>query len=147
MRISLLAATTLTLAALILPAYAEDEEDIVAQIEALHGMSAEFGEAFAALQDAFLFDDPTSIADLGAYPLTVSANGEVYDIFEPQDLVDNFDMLLTQETLDALASQDFADLIVTSEGVGFADGALWMSNVCFDDACADSAWAIISINN
>ncbi|QQR36944.1 hypothetical protein JI749_04770 [Devosia oryziradicis] len=146
MRLTVLAAAfVLTLAAV--PAFAQSEEDVMAQIENIHGDSVGFGEAFGRLQDAFLFGDPTTIADLGAYPLTVNANGEVYDILEPQDLVDNFDALLTQETQDALGSQDFADLIVTSEGVGFANGALWMSNICYDDGCNKTAWAIISINN
>ncbi len=146
MRLTVLAAAfVLTLATV--PAFAQSEEDVIAQIENIHGDSVGFGEAFGRLQDAFLFGDPTTIADLGAYPLTVNANGEVYDILEPQDLVDNFDALLTQETQDALGSQDFADLIVTSEGVGFANGALWMSNICYDDACNKTAWAIISINN
>ena len=146
MRLTVFAAAfVLTLATV--PAFAQSEEDVMAQIENIHGDSVGFGEAFGRLQDAFLFGDPTTIADLGAYPLTVNANGEVYDILEPQDLVDNFDALLTQETQDALGSQDFADLIVTSEGVGFANGALWMSNICYDDACNKTAWAIISINN
>lgn len=146
MRLTVLAAAfVLTLATV--PAFAQSEEDVMAQIENIHGDSVGFGEAFGRLQDAFLFGDPTTIADLGAYPLTVNANGEVYDILEPQDLVDNFDALLTQETQDALGSQDFADLIVTSEGVGFANGALWMSNICYDDGCNKTAWAIISINN
>ena len=146
MRLTVFAAAfVLTLATV--PAFAQSEEDVMAQIENIHGDLVGFGEAFGRLQDAFLFGDPTTIADLGAYPLTVNANGEVYDILEPQDLVDNFDALLTQETQDALGSQDFADLIVTSEGVGFANGALWMSNICYDDACNKTAWAIISINN
>jgi hypothetical protein len=146
MRLTVLAAAVaLTLVAV--PAFAQSEEDVMAQIENIHGDSIGFGEAYARIQDAFLFDNPTSIADLGSYPLTVHANGEVYDILEPQDLVDNFDALLTQETIDGLSSQDFADLIVTSEGVGFANGALWMSNLCYDDACNKTAWAIIAINN
>lgn len=146
MRLTVLAAAfALTLIAI--PAFAQSEEDVIAQIESIHGDFEGFSEAFARMQDAFLFGDPTTIADLGAYPLTVNANGEVYDILEPQDLVDNFDSLLTQETRDALASQDFDDLIVTSEGVGFANGALWMSNICYDEACNETAWAIISINN
>ena len=146
MRLTALAvAFALTLIAA--PAFAQSEEDVMAQIETIHGDSAGFGEAFGLLQDAFLFGDPTTIADLGAYPLTVSANGEVYDILEPQDLVDNFDTLLTQETINGLSSQDLADLIVTSEGVGFANGALWMSNICIDDSCSETYWAIISINN
>jgi hypothetical protein len=147
MRLTALIVPTLALALLAAPALAQSEEDVIAQIESIHGDFEGFSEAFARMQDAFLFGDPTTIADLGAYPLTVSANGEVYDILEPQDLVDNFDSLLTQETIDGLASQDFDDLIVTSEGVGFANGALWMSNVCYDDDCNKTAWVIISINN
>ena len=77
----------------------------------------------------------------------MEANGELYDILEPQDLVDNYDYLLLQETKDALASQDFADLIVTGDGVGFANGALWMANVCLDDGCSETAWGIIRITN
>ena len=147
MRLSTVAASLFAVALLATPAFAQSEEDVMNQIETIHRDSVVFGEAFARLQDAFLFGDPTSIADLGAYPLTVSANGEVYDILEAQDLVDNFDVLLTQETIDGLSSQDYADLIVTSEGVGFANGALWMTNFCYDDDCNKTAWAIISINN
>ena len=147
MRRSILAAIPLALTLFAAPAYAQSEEDVMSQIENLHGDSTGFGEAFGRLQDAFLFDDPTSIADLGFYPMTVNANGETYDILEAQDLVDNFDSLLTPETQAALGSQDFADLIVTSEGVGFANGALWMTNVCLDDGCAQTQWGILSINN
>lgn len=146
MRLTTLAAA-FALTLLAVPALAQSEEDMMGQIESIHGDAEGFGEAFGLLQDAFLFGDPAAIADLGAYPLTVSANGEVYDILEPQDLVDNFDALLTQETIDGLSSQDFDDLIVTSEGVGFANGALWMTNICVDDSCAETYWAIISINN
>lgn len=146
MRLTALAAAfALTLIAV--PAFAQSEEDIMAQIENIHGDSMGFGEAFSILQDSFLFDDPAAFAELGLYPLTVNANGEAYDILEPQDLVDNFDSLLTPETQSALGGQDFDDLIVTSEGVGFANGALWMSNICYDDSCSQTFWAIISINN
>jgi hypothetical protein len=62
-------------------------------------------------------------------------------------LVDNFEALLTEETRAALAGQDFADLIVTSDGVGFANGALWMNLICEDDSCNSAHWAITSINN
>ena len=146
MRLTVLA-TAFALTLIATPAFAQSEEDVMARIETIHGDSIGFGEAFSLLQESFLFGDPVTFADLGAYPLTVNANGEVYDILEPQDLVDNFDSLLTPETQSALGGQDFADLIVTSEGVGFANGALWMSNICVDDSCSETFWAIISINN
>jgi hypothetical protein len=146
MRLTALA-TAFALTMTAVPAFAQSEEDIMAQIENIHGDSIGFGEAFSMLQESFLFDNPAAFAELGLYPLTVNANGEVYDILDPQDLVDNFNSLLTAETRSALGGQDFDDLIVTSEGVGFANGALWMSNICYDDACSQTFWAIISINN
>jgi len=147
MHLKPVAAALFALVTLTVPAFAQSEEDVIARIENIHGDFDGFSEAFATMQDAFLFSDPTAIADLGLYPMTVNANGETYDILEAQDLVDNFDSLLTPETQAALASQDFADLIVTSEGVGFANGALWMTNVCLDDGCAETQWGILSINN
>ena len=143
----LISSAVIALSSLATPAFAQGEEDVMAQIENLHGQSAEFGEAFGLLQDAFLFGDPTTIADLAFYPLTVRANGEEYELLEAQDFIDNFDSLLTQETIDGLSSQDFDDLIVTSDGVGFANGALWMTLACVDDSCAEANWGIISINN
>ncbi len=95
----------------------------------------------------FYSGDPSGFAALAYYPLTVNANGETYDVLSEDDLVANIDTLLMVETREALANQSMSDLIVTSEGVGFANGAVWMSNVCLDDACSETAWGIISINN
>ena len=147
MRLTILIASTIACLAFAAPALAQGEEEVMGQIEDLHGMSIEFGEAFAELQDAFLFGDPSGMASLGEYPLPVQANGEAYDLLEAQDLVDNFDALLTTETQAALANQDFDDLIVTSDGVGFANGALWMNLICEDDTCDSAYWGITAINN
>ena len=147
MRLNIAVATSIALIAFSTPAFAQSEEDVMERIEALHGQSVEFGEAFAQLQDAFLFDNLAALADLGSYPFEVEANGEVYEIFAPDDFISNIDVLLTPETIDALAGQDFDDLIVNSDGVGFGNGALWMSLVCTDDSCSDSYWGIIRINN
>ena len=147
MRLNRLAAIAVAFLAFVAPVLAQSEEAVMEQIETLHGMSEEFGEAFGQLQDSFLFGDPSGLASLGEYPLAVQANGEAYDLLEAQDLVDNFEALLTEETRAALAGQDFADLIVTSDGVGFANGALWMNLICEDDSCNSAHWAITRINN
>ncbi|HEV7291489.1 MAG TPA: hypothetical protein VGN79_04135 [Devosia sp.] len=147
MRVTAFFASLAILPFLATATFAQSEEAVFEQIEELHGMAEEFGEAFGQLQDAFLFEDPESFASLAAYPLEVAANGELYDILEPEDLVENFDYLMTDETQAAIGGQDFADLIVTSEGVGFADGALWMTLICSDDSCEDAEWAIIRITN
>lgn len=139
------AAPALLALALFAPATASEEE-VYANIEAIHGDADGFFEIFAGVQDATMFN-PVDITGYAIYPLTINANGETYDILEEQDFIDNFDSLILPETLEAIGSQDVDDLIVTSEGVGFANGALWMSNLCYDDACNKTAWAIIAINN
>ncbi|WP_127754570.1 hypothetical protein [Devosia sp. 1566] len=138
-------ALTLLLA---VPAFAQSEEAVFERIETIQGDAEGFGEAFATLQEAFLVGDPAqTLADLANYPFEIAANGELYDIFAPEDLVDNFDRLISEDTRSALASQDYADLIVTSEGVGFGDGVLWMANICTDESCDETYWAITRITN
>lgn len=145
MRVTLLA---LSLAAsLVVPAFAGEDPAILDEIEAIHGDSAGFVAIFDELHEVFYSGDPSGFAALAYYPLTVNANGETYDILSADDFVANVDSLLMVETREALADQAMSDLIVTSEGVGFANGAVWMSNVCLDDACSETAWGIISINN
>ncbi len=143
--IALLAATLLLGAPL--PAAAQSEEDIYAGIEAIHGNAEGFFEVFSLLQDAVMFGDPVTFGQYSFFPLTVNANGETYDVLEEQDLLDNFDMLVSADTLQAVLNQDVADLIVTDEGVGIGNGAVWITNVCLDDACAQTQWGIIAINN
>ncbi len=128
-------------------AFAQSEEDVYARIDAIHGDADGFFELFSLLQDAVTFGDPATFGQYAFYPLTVNANGETYDVLEEQDLLDNFDALVSEDTLQAILEQDVADLIVTSEGVGIGNGAMWITNVCLDDACGETQWGILSINN
>ncbi|OJF91989.1 hypothetical protein [Pararhizobium antarcticum] len=129
------------------PAFAQSSEEVSARIEQLHGDAPGFDEAFKLVTEAMKFGDPVTISDLGNYPLTVNANGETYDILAAKDLLDNYDTLVMQETQTAVSEQRFGDLIVNSDGVGFANGALWMAGICDTDDCSKTHWAIISINN
>ncbi|RYE60829.1 MAG: hypothetical protein EOO82_02725 [Oxalobacteraceae bacterium] len=140
-----IAATALFALALVAPTLAS-EEDVYANIEAIHGNADGFFEIFSGVQDAAMFN-PVDIAGYALYPITINANGETYDILDQQDFVDNFDSLILQETIDAIANQDVDDLIVTSEGVGVGNGVLWITNICLDDACNDTQWGVFSINN
>jgi hypothetical protein len=140
-----IAATALFALSLLAPATASEEE-VYANIEAIHGDADGFFEVFAGVQDATMFN-PIDITGYALYPLTINANGEIYDILEEQDFIDNFDSLILPETIEAIGSQDVDDLIVTSEGVGLANGAMWITNICLDDGCSETQWGILSINN
>lgn len=130
-----------------LSALAQSSDEVRSRIEQLHGNSEGFDEAFKLVTEAMKFGDPVTISDLGNYPLTVNANGETYDILAAKDLLDNYDQLVMQETQNAVSEQQYGDLIVNSDGVGLANGALWMAGICDNDDCSQTHWAIISINN
>lgn len=140
-----LASALLTLA-LVVPA-AASEEEVYANIEAIHGNADGFFEVFSLLQDAVMFGDPVTFGQYAFYPLAVNDSDGNYEIVDEQDFMDNFDTVLPQATLDVIAGQDVDDLIVTSEGVGIGNGAMWITNVCLDDACNQTQWGILSINN
>ena len=146
---ALLLAGTLLLATtpLTIGAFAQSENDVYNKIEELHGDAAGFDRPLRQLVRAMRSGDAETIASLAEYPLTVKANGETYDVENAEDFVENFDDLVTSETRRAVGRQQYQDLFVNSDGVMLANGAVWMGAVCEDDACEESHWAIIAINN
>lgn len=137
----------LALLPLATPAMAQTREEVLDRIESIHGDSALFLEAFDALQQAFVDNDVETIASYGLYPLDVRVGDEEYEVETAEDYVAGADASVTPETRDIVGKQDIADLIVSSEGVGFDEGVLWMTNVCLDDACGETEWGILAINN
>lgn len=130
-----------------LPAAAQSDDEVHGRIEALHGNAEAFAEPFRRLKQAMRDGDAAALADLCDYPLSVNANGESYDVQTAEDLVENFDSLVMQQTRDAVVDQSYDALFVNSDGVMLADGAVWMGAICDDDACSTSHWAVIGINN
>lgn len=146
-----LALTTFALAALlaVTPAAAQGQAEVYAALETIYGSEQAdlFDDYFEVVVRGFAERDLDLLASLGSYPFEVAANGELYDMFQPGDFSTNFDTLLLPETIAAIADQAYADLIVTDEGVGFANGALWLGNVCDDETCSSANWLIIRISN
>ncbi|WP_375452612.1 hypothetical protein [uncultured Devosia sp.] len=148
MRLFRLPLALAALLALACPAAAQmSPEAMTDRIEQVIGFSAEFGTAFDEITAAMRDGDIDTVAAYGAYPFEVAANGELYDMFEANDLADNWDALLLPQTIAAIGAQDYGDLIVSSDGIGFAAGAMWMNFVCADDTCDSGDWLITRINN
>ncbi len=145
-RIALIA-KAVVLVALVQPAIASDEASTWDRIESIHGDAAGFFELVDALQNAVTAEDAASIAEYGLYPLAVNDSDGNYEIIDASDFVDSFDIAFTAETQQALLDQNPDDVIVTSEGVGLGNGAIWLTNVCLDDTCTQTQWGILSINN
>lgn len=140
-----LLATTLALAAA--PAFAQSEAEMRASIEEMHGDADGFFDLYSALQNAAEQNDPAAIADRVLYPLRVNADGGSHEVPDAKAFADDFDTILPAETRDALKAEDPTDFIVTSEGVGLVNGAIWLTNICLDDACEQTQWSILSIND
>lgn len=142
-----LVAKAVALIALIQPALAADEASTWDRIESIHGDAAGFFELVDTLQNAVTTGDAASIAEYGFYPLAVNDSDGNYEIIGASDFVDSFDIAFTAETQQAVLNQNPDDMIVTSEGVGLGNGAIWLTNVCLDDTCTQTQWGILSINN
>ncbi|MDB5530115.1 MAG: hypothetical protein JWR51_3218 [Devosia sp.] len=148
MHFARLAALATALTMLAAPAFAQmSPEDMTAQIEQVHGNSAQFADAFDDVTAAMRDGDIDTVASYGSYPFQVAANGELYDIFQESDFTDNWDALLLPATIEAIGDQDYGSLIVSSDGIGFADGAMWMNFVCDDETCTGGDWLITRITN
>lgn len=145
MRLSLLPA--IALLSLATPVLAQTQEEVIDRIETIHGDSDLFLEAFDNLQRAFADGDLELIAGMGLYPMHVRVGEDEYEVETAEDYLAGADASVTPELQELVANQDIANLIVSSEGVGFDEGALWMTNVCLDDACAETRWGILTINN
>lgn len=143
------AAILLTAALMLMPmsAAAQSDEEVFNRIESLHGNAGDLAEPLLSLVEAMGNGDAATIAALSEYPLRVAANGESYDIQNADDFIENFDALVTEETREAVANQQYDQLFVNSDGVMLAGGAVWMSGICDNDDCSSSHWAVISINN
>lgn len=130
-----------------LPAAAEQQMDTRFLIEEMLGNAQGFDRTFRRLQNAMRSDDPVTLANLGEYPLTVSTNGQVFEVPSADHLISEYDTLMPEPTRREIAAQRYDDLIVSSEGVGFANGAIWMNAICDTEDCSVSHWSIVGINN
>ena len=129
------------------PAQAQTDAEVYEQVERVQGDAEGFAEAFTALTEAMFHGDAEAVANLADYPLIVRANSHVYELLSPEDFVENFDDLVMGETQALIAAQELSGLIITSEGVGFGRGELWIASICNDERCAETHWAITVIQN
>jgi hypothetical protein len=148
-----LAAPALALPALVAPALVgsaaaqDSEEAIYNQIEEVHGDAAGFLQLASDLSDAVGKGQHRRFARLLTYPITVSANGEEYDIADAADFERDFETLVQSELQTDLVDWTLADTVVTSEGVGILGGNLWFANVCANEGCAATEWVVTRIAN
>jgi len=106
-----------------------------------------YRQAFDAIQQAVAEGDVVAFADWVSYPIEVTADGQTLVIGDAGEFADRYDAIITPEIAQAVTDQSFNELFVNSEGAMFGNGQVWMSEICLDDACANSEVKIITIQS
>jgi hypothetical protein len=106
-----------------------------------------YRQAFDAIQQAVSEDDAAAFADWVTYPIEVNVAGEDMVIGDAAQFAEHYEDIVTPEIADAVTNQSFNELFVNDQGAMFGDGQVWMSEICDDDACANSEVKIITIQS
>ena len=136
----------LLLCALPLPAAAASAADVNAKIDSVLSDHEGFAKAFKILQANI--DDGTKMAKEYEYPLTVVVDGKEVAFATQEDFVAGYDAMITPAIVATVKKQKYKDLTVSSQGVMFGSGQLWVNEFCLDgEDCQDSSWDISAVNH
>lgn len=121
-------------------AVAQSATEVNEALDTLFGEHERLETFFSDVQQAVTDDDADAVAQMVAYPISISIDGETVDIAEESQFVADFDQIFTAEVKDAVRSQNYKTLFANWEGVMIGDGEVWFSIV-------DDAPKITAINN
>ncbi len=145
--LKIIASLVLALCLSIVPALAQSDADTNAAIDTNLGDHALYRAAFDAIQAALVDDDKAAFAAWVNYPITVTADGEEMSIATPEQFVEHFDNIVTDEIRTAIEQQAWAELFVNYQGSMFGNGQVWVNGICKDDTCAAFDVKIITIQS
>ena len=130
-------------------AKAETKQAVHDRIENLLGAADDFDTIFTHLKEVFAnknSDEIAEIADLIQFPLTVNGGDGKEVVNNEEEFISNIDDLVPDNVREVVANQRYQDLMVSSDGVMFGNGELWINAICQDTACENPNWAITAIN-
>lgn len=122
------------------PAVAQSATEVNETLDTLFGEHERLETFFTELQQAVTNDDADALAQMVAYPISVTIDGESVDIAGESEFVTDFDQIFTSDVKDAVTSQSYETLFANWQGVMIGDGEVWFSIV-------DDAPRITAINN
>jgi hypothetical protein len=129
------------------PASAQTVADVNATIDSVLGDHAAYEEAIGAIKFAIAEGDAAGVATWVSYPITVSVGGEDVVLENEEQFVDRYDGFMTDDIVEAVATQDYENLFVNADGVMFGNGQLWLNGICKDTACTAFDVRIITIQS
>lgn len=122
------------------PAVAQSATEVNETLDTLFGEHERLETFFTELQQAVTNDDADALAQMVAYPISVTIDGESVEIAGESEFVTDFDQIFTSDVKDAVTSQSYETLFANWQGVMIGDGEVWFSIV-------DDAPRITAINN
>lgn len=143
----MIAGLLLALCLSVVPALAQSDADTDAAIDSNLGDHTLYRGAFDAIRKAVADDDKAAFAEWVSYPIKVTADGEEMSIGSPEQFVEHYDNIVTDEIKTAITDQSWADLFVNYQGIMFGNGQVWANGICKDDQCATFDVRIITLQS
>src|SRR5690606_19611188 len=113
-------------------AVAQSATEVNETLDSLFGEHERLETFFAELQQTVANDDADALAQMVAYPIAVTIDGESVEIAGEGEFISEFDQIFTSDVKDAVMSQSYETLFANWQGVMIGDGEVWFSIV--DDA-------------
>jgi hypothetical protein len=135
-------------AALSQPAYAQSVGAVNAHIDSLLKVDhAGFLAAFKFLQ--LNIADGTKIGqEFDEYPVTITVDGKERIFATYEDLLAVYDQIITPAVIKVVKQQKYKDLKVSSKGIMFGSGQLWVNAFCVNgENCTGISWDISVVNH
>lgn len=126
------------------PAFAQDTDE---RLDTVFGEHETFRDAFDALTAAVKAGDAATVASLVRYPFEITIDGEEYLLRNEGEFAGRYEDIFTPALVKLVTEQGYDTLFVNQDGVMFGNGELWLSAICFDNACKRSYWVITAINS
>lgn len=103
--------------------------------------SEKFNNLFILIQEAVSSDSKELIADNVLYPLRVNSKDGYVEINDKEELISNYDEIITDKVKSALSKQTIEELFVNYQGVMVGNGEIW-----FGSLVDESKYGITTIN-
>lgn len=145
--ICLIATIILGSVTFILPAMAQSDKEMNAQLDELFGQHEVYHMFFIDLKKAVSAGDKMAIAAMVDYPITVSIGGKDVRIKSGKDFVSHYDHIFSDKIVTAIEKQTYAALFANDQGIMIGDGEVWINGNCLDHDCKKQAVKIITINS
>lgn len=109
----------------------------------LFGQSVSFHEFFDSFQLAAKNNDRNALLDLIEYPLYIQT--KPVRLLNRDVLDREFATIFNEQLLNIVRTQDYEQLQITTNGVGFGHGDLWFGGVCEERNCEHMKVRIIRL--